>query len=418
MRTVARLTLVLLVATLAWTVAASVHAADPIKIGIVYPMSGSQALPVEGLIRGHKLAADEIMKSGGLLGRQIEFILRDDAGNPELTTRFTRELVMRNNVDWVFTGFGSAVALAGTAVARELKTPTFIFGGKTEKVTTEDWNPYVFRYQVTSTAEARAAAAVVANEILKGKKAPKVFWISWDYEYGHSLHGPFMARVKELIPDVKIVGEAWPRTGETDYGPFINHMLAVQPDVVVNAIWGGGVVSLLKQGTAVGLWNKSAFIGLAELAGVEYRTAIGKDMPAGAWGNTYDDAIWPNNDGQKKFYETYHNYTGQATPATGFASSGYYVTQLVAAGIRKAGTTKPEAVVKAMEGLTIDTYWGRMSIRDFDHQVTSGQLWAPMLPTDAAPFTVLDAKRARFVWSTPDLFSKDEWLAKRKAVGK
>lgn len=410
--------LAVVVVMLSWTLLAPAQTSEPIRIGVVYPLSGSQALPVEGLVTGHKIAADEIMKAGGLLGRRIEFIVRDDAGNPELTTRFTRELVLRNNVDWVFTGFGSAVALAGTAVARELKTPTFIFGGKTEKVTTEDWNPYVFRYQVTSTAEARAAAGIVAKEMVKGVKAPKVYWISWDYEYGRSLHGPFMARIKELIPDVKIVGEAWPRTGETDYGPFITHMLAVQPDVVVNAIWGGGVVSLLKQGTAVGLWNKAGFIGLAELAGIEYRTAIGKDMPPGAWGNTYDDAIWPDNEGQRKFYELYHNFTGKPSPPTGFASSGYYVMQFVAAGMRKAGTTKPDAVIKAMEGLSLDTYWGPMSIRDFDHQVTSGQIWAPMLAKQGLAYTVLDAKRARFISSTPDLFTKDEWVAKRKAAGK
>ena len=117
MTTFARATLALVAMILACTAPAPAQAADPIRIGVVYPLSGSQALPVEGLVMGHKIAADEIMKAGGLLGRQIEFILRDDAGNPELTTRFTRELIMRNNVDWVFTGFGSAVALAGTAVS-------------------------------------------------------------------------------------------------------------------------------------------------------------------------------------------------------------------------------------------------------------------------------------------------------------
>jgi branched-chain amino acid transport system substrate-binding protein len=93
---------------------------------------------------GHKLAADEIMKQGGFLGRKVEFLLRDDAGNPELTTRFCRELITKDEVDWVLTGMGSAVGLAGVAVANEFKKPTFIIGGGTEKITTEEWNPYIF----------------------------------------------------------------------------------------------------------------------------------------------------------------------------------------------------------------------------------------------------------------------------------
>lgn len=394
------------------------QSAETFKIGVVYPLSGAMALPCQSILTGHKIAAAEIMKAGGFQGKKVEFLVRDDAGNPELTTRYCRELITREKVDWIFAGYGSAVALAATAVAKQFKTPTFIFGGKTEKVTTEEWNEYTFRYQVTSTAEARAAADILGKVMLKNKKNAKVFWIAWDYEYSRSLYGPFMERLKQIRPDIKIVGESWTRTGETDYGPFLSYALTTKPDAVISTIWGGGSVSLLKQGKAMGLWDQAMLINTAEPASIEYRKAFGKSMPVGAWGNTYDDACWPQNEGQKQFYKAWYDFTGENEPPSGMASSGYYITYMVANAIKKAGTDKALPVVKAMKGMSIDTYWGRLTIRDFDHQVTSGQIWAPMIEKPGLDYLVLDRSRLTYAPCGKDLYTKEEWTAKRKAAQK
>ena len=391
----------------------------PLKFGMVYPTSGAMALISEGLIVGHKLAADEITKTGGFLGRKVEFLLRDDAGNPELTTRFCRELITKDEVDWLLTGLGSAVGLAGTAVANEYKKPTFIIGGGTEKITTEEWNPYTFRYRPTCIAEARAMAKIVADEITKEIKNPKIFWISWDYEYGRSLHEPFMARLKELRPDVKVVGEAWPRTGEVDYGPFIGQMLAVKPHLVVNAIWGGGVVSLLKQGAARGVWDISKFISAAEMMGIEYRKALGGNLSVGAWGSTYDDPSWPLNEGHKKFYKLYSDFIGKpGSEPAGFTFPGYNIIHFINKGMQKAKTSEALTACKAMEGMPLDTYLGAIKIRDFDHQVTSGYIWGPAVKKEGLPYMVMDGKQMRYVAIEKDLYTKEEWMAKRKAAGK
>ncbi len=405
-------------------VAAGSHPADaqsakPLKFGMVYATSGAMALDSEGLVLGHKLAADEIMKAGGFQGRKVEFLLRDDAGNPELTTRFCRELITKDQVDWVLTGLGSAVGLAGVAVANEYKKPTFIVGGGTEKITTEEWNPYIFRYRPTCIAEARAMAKIAAEEMLKDMKDPKIFWISWDYEYGRTLYKPFMAKLKELRPDVKIAGEAWPRTGEVDYSPFIGQMLALKPHLVVNAIWGGGVVSLLKQGSARGVWDIAKFISAAEMMGLEFRKAMGSNLPVGAWGSTYDDPSWPQNEAQKKYYKLYSDFIGKpnSEPAN-FTFPGYNMMHLINKGMQKARSTDPVAVCKAMEGITMDTHLGLIKIREFDHQVTSGYIWGPAVKKEGLPYLVMDGKKMRYVASEKDFYTKEEWTAIRKAAGK
>jgi branched-chain amino acid transport system substrate-binding protein len=398
---------------------ASGQTTKPFKIGIVYPLSGPMTITTEGIFTGNKVAVDELNKLGGIQGRRIEFVVRDDQGNPELTTRYCREVITKENVDWVISGIGSAVALAAAAVGNQFKTPTFIFGGHSDRVTIEDWNPYSFRYALTATSEGRMCAKLLKEELLKGIKDPTIYWISWDYEFGHSVHGPLMAKIKEIIPNVKILGEAWPRTGETDYGPFINHILATKPHAIVNGIWGGGVVSLLKQCNQMGVFKSSKLIGMALLASNDYRLVIGKDMPEEAWGDTHDDEIYPDNEGQRRFYQTYRNFIGnQNAIVPSHAASSYWIIHLINAAIKKAKTMQPEAVCKAMEGITIDTYRGPLTVRDFDHQVVSGVIWAPMVAKSGLPYLVLDSKRGRYISVKDDLPTKEEWLAKRKAAGK
>lgn len=158
-------------------IALSAQAQKPIKIGAVYTFTGAMAFLNENIVDGHALAVDEINKSGGLLGRKIEIIKRDDAGKADLATRYARELITREGADLIVGGYGTIQAMALGAVASEFKTTTFIFGGHATRITTEDWSPYHFRYAITTTAEGKTLAKVIAEEYLKGVENPKVYYI-------------------------------------------------------------------------------------------------------------------------------------------------------------------------------------------------------------------------------------------------
>jgi ABC-type branched-subunit amino acid transport system substrate-binding protein len=142
-------------------------------------------------------------------------------------------------------------------------------------------------------------------------------------------------------------------------------------------------------------------------------------MPEGSWSHTYDDEVWPNNAGQREFYQKYRNFVkSNDAMVPSHAAPGYYQIYLIAAAMKKAGTTEALAMVKAMEGMTIDTYWGPLKVRDFDHQILVGNIWAPMVSKPGYAYLVFDASRARHVEMEPEIFTKEEWLAKRKAAGK
>ena len=117
----------------------AIMAAEPIKIGVVQPLSGVLSTLGIPAYQGYQLAADELMKEkGGILGRPITFITLDSSTN-ETETRFTRELFMKENVDIVMGGCGSGLALAAEAVAADLKKLVFIIGGASTKITEENF---------------------------------------------------------------------------------------------------------------------------------------------------------------------------------------------------------------------------------------------------------------------------------------
>ena len=101
--------------------------------------------------------------------------------------------------------------------------------------------------------------------------------------------------------------------------------------------YGAAAVSPSSSRAGTGLWDQAMLINTAEPASIEYRKAFGKSMPVGACGNTYDDACWPQNEGQKKFYKAWYDYTGENEPPSKMASSGYYILH-GGKGHRKAGT--------------------------------------------------------------------------------
>lgn len=390
----------------------------PIKIGAVYTFTGAMAFLNEGIVNGHLLAIDEINRSGGLLGRKIVLIKRDDAGKADVTTRCARELIMREGVDFIVGGYGTIQAMALSAVAADFKVPIFIFGGHSTRITTEDWSPYHFRYSITTSAEGRTLAKIIAEEYLKGIKNPKVYYETWDFEFGRDVYKYFMPAIKQYVPNVTLY-EGWPRVGETDYSPFISQILAYKPDVLAHVIFAGGAVANLKQCAQMGVFKNTKLASASVVASNEYREVLKDSIPLGSWSWCYDDENYPRSAEQKKFYDNYRKWKGTTKRVVpSHVWPAYNMIKLYEAAVKKAGTTQSDKVCKAMEGIKINTYNGPVWIRDFDHQVVSGHIWGPLVKKPGSDEIILDPNKARFVPVEPYLFTKAEWKAARKAAGK
>jgi branched-chain amino acid transport system substrate-binding protein len=365
----------------------SAEAQKPIKVGVPLPLSGPPALFGEPASKGAQMYVDEINAKGGVLGRRIELLIRDSKADANEAVRVSRELILKENVDFLMGTLTSAEGPAVSVVAKENKIVFIAPIPKTDQLTAADkLHPYVFRVAANTTMEGRSAAEIVAKW-----PVTKIATIAFDYAYGQDVTRSFVEHIKRLKPGVEIVDQQWPKLGEQDYNPFINAQMAKKPEAVVSSIWGGFFVTFSKQAKALGYFDaiKYNFIGLGEAGSPETTKSMGVDYPVGIWGNSYDAFYWEDNPGPHKDYTArLSKYLKDEYPSS-WAIQGYIGMAFLVEAIKKAGSTDSDKVSKALLGLTIDTPIGKQTLREKDHQANRGQLYGKTVKDPKYNFPIM-----------------------------
>jgi len=379
-----RVLTMLLALVLAMPLAAS--AQKPIKVGFPMILSGPGALFGEPASKGAQMFVDEVNAKGGVLGRKLELLPRDTKGNADEAVRVSRELILKENVDFLVGTLTSAEGPAVSVVAKENKVVFIAPIPKTDQLTAPDkLHPYVFRVAANTTMEGRSAAEIVAKW-----PVTRVATISPDYAYGQDVTKSFVEHLKKIKPSVQIVDQQWPKLGEPDYTPFINAQMAKKPEAVFSSLWGGHFVNFAKQAKPLGYFDavKYNFIGVGEAGSPESTKAMGKDYPVGIWGNSYDAFYWGETPAHRDYVARLSKYLKDEYPSS-WAIQGYTGMQFLAEAIKKAAATDSDKVSKALLGLTIDTPVGKLTIREKDHQANRGQLYGKTVKDAKYPFPIM-----------------------------
>ena len=369
-----------------------------IKVGFPMILSGPGALFGEPALKGAQMYVEEVSAAGGVLGKRIELVPRDTKGNADEAVRVSRELILRDNVDFLVGTLTSAEGPAVSTIAKENKIVFIAPIPKTDQLTAPaNLHPYVFRTASNTTIEGRTAAEIVA------KWGPKrIATMSPDYAYGQDATKAFVEHLKKIKPDVEIVDQQWPKLGEADYTPFINAQMGKKPDAVFSSLWGGHFLTFAKQAKPLGYFDvvKYNFIGAGEAASIESARTMGAEYPVGIWGNTYDVNDWPNGPAAHKDYvQRLRTYTKEENPSS-WPITGYVAMQVLAEGIKKAGSTDSDKVAKALLDLTIDTPIGKQTLRAKDHQANRGQFWGKTVKDEKLGF----ARLQEVVYIDPEPF--------------
>ena len=223
-----RRTLLILFAALILAVPMAADAQKPIKVGMPIPLSGPPALFGDPASKGAMMYVEEINAKGGVLGRKIELIVRDSKADANEAVRQARELILKDNVDFLVGTLTSAEGPAVSVVAKENKIVFIAPIPKTDQLTAPDkLHPYVFRVAANTTMEGRSAAEIVAKW-----PVTRVATIAFDYAYGQDVTKAFVEHIKKLKPSLQIVDQQWPKLGEQDYNPFINAQMAKKPEAI------------------------------------------------------------------------------------------------------------------------------------------------------------------------------------------
>jgi len=378
----------ILTTLLALALAMPLHASaqKPIKVGFPMILSGPGALFGEPASKGAQMFVDEINAKGGVLGRKIELLPRDTKGNADEAVRVSRELILKENVDFLVGTLTSAEGPAVSVVAKENKVVFIAPIPKTDQLTAADkLHPYVFRVAANTTMEGRSAAEIVAKW-----PVTKIGTISPDYAYGQDVTKSFVEHLKKIKPSVQIVDQQWPKLGEPDYTPFINAQMAKKPEAVFSSLWGGHFVNFSKQAKPLGYFDalKYNFIGVGEAASPESTKTMGKDYPVGIWGNSYDAFYWGETPAHRDYVARLSKYLKDEYPSS-WAIQGWIGMAFLTEAIKKAGSTDSDKVSKALLGLTIETPIGKQTIREKDHQANRGQLYGKTVMDPKYPFPIM-----------------------------
>jgi len=368
----------------------SARAADPITIGYPIPLSGPTAVYGEPILKGSQMAVAEINAKGGVLGRQLQLLPRDSKANADEAVRLSRELIIKDNVDFLLGTLTSAEAPAVSTVAKENKIVFMSPSSKSTILTdAQHIHPYIFRLSSNTDVEGLAGATLMA----KWQDVKSVATIAPDYAYGRDSDAAFIAALKKVRPDIQIVDQQWPKLGEPDFTAFINAMMSKKPDAIYCSLFAGDFVTFTKQATPLGLFKavSNHFIDPGEVGTPDAAQALGSDYPFGILANAYDPVIWGGGTEppeHKKFIEDLKTFT-KSQYASGWSVMGYEMVYSLAEGIKKAGDTKSDDVSKALAGMTFDTPVGKRTFSAKSHETFSPEFWGVMTKDPNYPFAII-----------------------------
>ena len=376
----------------------------PIKVGLTTDLTGIAAAYARSQVNGVQLAVDQINASGGLLGRKIEVLVRDSQLKPDLGTSHTRDLITRENVDFLVGPDGSAVGMTVSAVAKQYKKVVIMTIPNTPRLTMETFHPYVFTVVPSGLMEARAMAEAI------GPGNKRIAFIGGDYEAAHQGLKFFKEWLAKVNPSAEIVSEAWPKLGEPDYSSYITRLMSSKPDVIWSYLWGADLVGFIKQGKPYGVFDKTK---VASLVFLDDLKALGGEMPDGVIAQMRAPFFAIEGDRMTKFVEQYRAKFNDY-PAD-WAIMGYEGMQILAQSIQKAGTLDSDAIVKAVEQIQYAGLRGPITFRGIDHQGTVGSYIGSTVKSDKYPFKILTNVKyvpAEKIWPTPAEVQQSRVVAK------
>src|SRR5512134_2566904 len=343
-------------------VATQAFSQSAIKVG---ELNSYKVFPafLEPYKKGMELALEEINRSGGVLGRKLELVTRDDGGNPGDAVRVAEELISREKVNVLMGTFASNVGLAVSNLAAQRKVLFLASEPLTDKIVWENGNRYTFRLRPSTYMQ----TAMLVPEAAKLRKRRWAI-VYPNYEYGQSATASFKKLLKAAQPDVEFVAEQAPALGKIEAGAVVQALAEARPDAIFSSLFAADLQKFVREGNTRGLFKNTAVFNL--LAGEpEYLDPLKDETPEGWWVTGYP---WSEigTPAHQKFLAAYQA-KWKDYPRLG-SVVGYATMYTVANAMKKAGGTDIEGLIAALKGLEMDTPIGPIVYRAVDHQSTMG----------------------------------------------
>ena len=346
----------------ALSLAGPAGAQAPIKIGELNSYKNFPAF-LEPYKKGVDLAVDEVNAAGGVLGRKLEIVSRDDNGNPGDAVRVAEELLSREGVSFLIGTFPSHVGLAVSDFAKQRKVLFIAAEPLTDKLVWEAGNPYTFRLRTSTYMQ---TAMLIPDAVKLDKKRWAIVYPN--YEYGQSATAAFKKLLSAKQPGVEFVAEQATPLGKIDAGAVVQALADAKPDAIFSSLFGADLAKFVREGAQRGLFKDVAVFNL--LAGEpEYLDPLKEEAPDGWYvtGYPWSEIKTPEHGKFVAAYEAkYKDY-----PRLG-SVVGYSTVISAVEAIKKAGSLDQAKLIAAMSGLKHMTPFRAIEYRPIDHQSTMG----------------------------------------------
>jgi branched-chain amino acid transport system substrate-binding protein len=322
------------------------HAADPIRIGVDGPFTGGSAPMGIDMLRGVELAADEINKAGGILGRPLVLVKRDDQANNDRGAQIADELTENHLVDAAVGYINTGVALAAIPYFEEAHIPV-VLSVTTGSVLTRQFAPpeyaenYVFRVSCSTALEVEKIA-----EIVKARGYQKISIFADTTAYGQvGRHDLIQALAAQGIAPVS--NEKF-NIGDTDMTAQLKRAHAAGADVVLTYGIGPELAAIANDRAKIG-WMVP-MIGSWTLSMSNFIDAAGVNGNGTVMPQTFiEESDTPKRAAFIQAFHAAYKVTRMDSPPS--AAQGYDSLYLLAAAIRQAGTVDGPKVRAALDNL-------------------------------------------------------------------
>jgi len=363
----------------------AILAAEPYHLGVAMGLTGTGAPWSADTVKGIEMAVDEINSRDGFLNKHIiKLFIKDTRTRPSVAKHVVKDLIGKDKVRCIIGTYSSATALAIKPICRENKVLHIAPISNSEDITKLDFSPYTYSV-VPNTYMLSKAVVVGIAELAKKKGWSKFITIASDYAWGRSSQQIEVELLKQILPDIKLIGEYWPRLGQNRFNSFIVAIMGHKPDFVLGNIAGADNALFMRDAKDYRFFKEVEYPG--GVISVTELITQAKSLRRGVYGRNRAP-FWAHLDVPmmadfvKKYRAKYNQYP------TDWAVIAYDAVYALKQGIEKTGSINTEMVKDAMKGMTVETTRGKLFFRKIDNQLSCSAYFGEVADDANYPFPI------------------------------
>ena len=336
----------------------TVAAGDPIKIGLIIPLTGIFQLhgPIDE--QTFRLGLEYATQgTNTVLGRPIQVIVEDDASDVGTAVQKARKLIEQDGVIALAGVQTTAICNAVMAVAEEYKIPLMGHMAASNTLTSVDLSRYFFSMAPNNTMKAQVVSNYMFSTFGEGLK---IALLLPDYSWGYDIADAFSTLFGDRVTAFDVV---YAPLETKDFNPYLQRIVQYEPDVFFFDWSGDTRPNMFLQVHELGIDTSIPCISgwSQEVMDIE----IMNNSPEIIGTINYAPSI--ANTAVSDWYITEYNARYGGWPGNSLIAPSFTSAQVLVKAISEAGSTDADALISAMEGMVIDSLKGTYTIRAEDH---------------------------------------------------